>query len=61
MRSRYARPDKKYELYTGRNTIIERLKKMRALNCDPSDVGMDGYLFLLKRVPFNKPNTFTKL
>lgn len=26
------------------NTLIERLRKTRALNCNPSDVGMDSYL-----------------
>lgn len=26
------------------NTLIERLRKTRALSCNPSDVGMDSYL-----------------
>lgn len=27
------------------DTLIERLKKIRALNCDPHDVGMDEYVW----------------
>lgn len=34
--------------------FIERLKKARALNCDPSSIGMNDYI--LKRLPFNKLN-----
>ena len=26
-------------------TLIERFKKMRALNCNPYDVGVDGYVW----------------
>jgi len=26
------------------NTLIERLRKTRALSCNPSDVGMDSYV-----------------
>jgi hypothetical protein len=31
------------------NTLIERLRKTRALSCNPSDVGMDSYLDWLAR------------
>lgn len=27
------------------DTLIERMKKIRALNCNPSDVGLDGYVW----------------
>ena len=46
MGTRYARllnKDKQYNV--GIDTVIERLKKMRALNCNPSDVGLDGYVW----------------
>ena len=36
--------------YTERvNTLIERLRKIRALSCNPSDVGMDSYLDWLNK------------
>ena len=40
---RTLRKEKSYNV--GIDTIIERLKKMRALNCNPSDVGLDGYVW----------------
>ena len=40
------------------DVLIERLKKVRALNCNPSDVGMDTYT--LRRLPFNKLSILTK-
>ena len=46
MGTRYARTLKKEKTYdVGIDTIIERLKKMRALNCNPSDVGLDGHVW----------------
>lgn len=33
----------------GADTLIERLRKMRALSCSPSDVGMDSYVDWLSR------------
>ena len=46
MATRCMRALKKPKAYeVGIDTIIERLKKMRALNCNPSDVGMDGYVW----------------
>lgn len=27
------------------NTLIERFKKVRALNCNPADVGLDCYIW----------------
>lgn len=45
MQSRYRRHDKKEAHYGVTNDVlIERLRKTRALNCKPSDVGMDSYL-----------------
>ena len=40
------------------STLIERLKKVRALNCDPSSVGIDSYV--VKRISSNKLNILTK-
>lgn len=34
---------------TDANTLIERLRKTRALSCSPSDVGMDSYMDWLTR------------
>ena len=46
MATRYMRSAKKLKTYAvGIDTIIERLKKVRALNCNPSDVGLDGYVW----------------
>lgn len=59
MNSRYAKSNKKVEAYPADIIdIIERLKKVRALNCSPSDVGIDSYI--LKRLPFNKLNVLTR-
>lgn len=58
MGSRYIKSNKKTEIYTGNIDIIERLKKVRALNCNPSDVGIDSYE--LKRLQFNRLNILTK-
>lgn len=50
---------RRYILYTANiDTFIERLKKVRALNCDPSDVGMSNYI--LKRLSFNKLSRLTR-
>jgi hypothetical protein len=35
--------DKNYQV--GIDTLIERFKKVRALNCNPSDVGLDCYIW----------------
>lgn len=43
---------------TNTELFIERLKKIRALNCNPSDVGINSYI--LKRLSFNKLNVLTK-
>ncbi|MCM8761144.1 MAG: hypothetical protein NC938_03305 [Candidatus Omnitrophica bacterium] len=46
MPNRYARAGKKAKHQeVGIDTIIERLKKVRALNCNPSDVGLDSYVW----------------
>ena len=38
--------------------LVERLKKMRALNCSPSDIGMDNYV--VKKLLFNKVSLLTR-
>ena len=41
---RQVKDDKRCEINI--NTLIERFKKMRALNCtNPYDVGLDGYVW----------------
>lgn len=35
--------DKGYQV--GLDTLIERFKKVRALNCNPNDVGLDCYIW----------------
>lgn len=35
--------DKNYQV--GIDTLIERFKKVRALNCNPADVGLDCYIW----------------
>ena len=40
------------------DSFIERLKKIRALNCNPIDVGMDNYL--CKRLFSNRSSSVTK-
>ncbi len=60
MGARYARSLKKDKQYNvGIDTIIERLKKMRALNCNPSDVGLDGYVW--RRFFSSRSNVLTKV
>lgn len=45
MKSRHVRSDKRGRLYNvSVNTMIERVRKARALSCNPSDVGMDTYV-----------------
>jgi len=39
-------------------TLIERVKKMRALNCNPSDIGMNSYV--VKRLLSNKSDLSSK-
>jgi len=61
MGSRSERPQRKNEVYEANNNIdvlIDRLKKIRALNGDPSLFGMDSYV--LKRLHFNKLSILTK-
>jgi hypothetical protein len=46
MSSRNIRIGKRVKLYdVCVDTVVERIKKMRALNCSPSDVGMDSYVW----------------
>ena len=50
MASKWHKIDKKESVYAVQaNTLIERLRKARALSCNPSDVGMDSYLDWLTR------------
>ncbi len=39
--------------------FIERLKKIRALNCSASDIGMDNYVW--KWIVLNRPDGFKKI
>ena len=61
MGSRHIKSGKKIEIYNTNNidNFVERLRKIRALNCSPSDVGIGSHL--LRRMAANKPNFFTKL
>lgn len=57
---KYSRQNKKYSLYNiNAETLTERLRKVRALNCSPSDVGMDNYL--CKNLFTNRVNSFIKV
>lgn len=50
MHNRLRKTSKQDVLFTASaNTVIERLRKTRALSCNPSDVGMDSYLDWLSR------------
>jgi len=60
MTTHYIKAGKKSEPYNPQiDNFIERIKKMRALNCSPSDVGIDN--FLLKRLISNKVSAVTKI
>lgn len=54
MNTRYVRMTKKNvdQYNTGLNSFIERTRKMRALNCEPSDIGIDS--FTLRRIIVGK-------
>lgn len=59
MGSRYLRSSKKDENYSGSmDILIERIRKIRALNSDPSLVGMNRYM--LKKLPFDRSSVLTK-
>jgi len=59
MSSRNHKAEKKMRVYSaGIETFIERLKKIRALNCSPSDVGIDSSA--VSKVSFTKRDIFTK-
>lgn len=48
--------NKKHEgMITNIDTSLERLKKMRALHCEPEYVGIDT--LVLKMLPFSRPNS----
>ena len=50
MKNEMRRIDRRKDVFAqGVNTVIERLRKTRALSCNPSDVGMDSYLDWLTR------------
>ena len=50
MPNRLTKTDRESKIYAvNANTLIERLRKTRALSCNPSDVGMDGYMDWLNR------------
>jgi len=59
MGSRYMRLIKKEKIYDVTvDALIERVKKMRALNCIPSDVGMDNFVW--KKLTLNGPDTLAR-
>jgi len=60
MGSRQIKAAKKEEAYdsVGIDVFIERLKKVRALNCSPSYIGMDNYLY--KKLFFRRSGIQTK-
>jgi len=46
MAAKYIHREKKVKLYdVCVDTFIERIKKMRALNCSPSDIGIDSFVW----------------
>jgi len=59
MGTRAVRLGKRDEWYNGNlDVVIERMKKIRALNSTPSVFGINRYS--LKRMPFNKLSVLTK-
>ena len=60
MSARYRRPAKKVKLYNASmDVFIERLRKVRALNGDPTFFGMDNDT--VKRFSFHRIELLTKL
>lgn len=60
MGSRWSKAGKKAEsLNANSTTFIERLRKMRALNCSPSDVGID--VNILRKFESHKTSGLVKL
>lgn len=58
--TRYRRHAKKVKLYTGNmDVFVERLRKVRALNSDPTFFGMDNDS--LKKFSFHRVELLTKL
>lgn len=59
MGSKYMRLSKKEKICDVTvDALIERIKKMRALNCIPSDVGMDNFVW--KKLTLNRPDMLTR-
>ena len=57
---KWSKPGKKTEfLNTNGTTFIERLRKMRALNCSPSDIGVD--VDILRKFESHKNSGLFKL
>ena len=56
MGPQYLKGNRKFGVNPG--NLVERLKKMRALNCSPSDIGMDNYV--VKKLLFNKVSLLIK-
>ena len=57
---RYRRHAKKVKLYTANmDVFIERLRKVRALNSDPTIIGMDSDT--LKKFSFHRIELLTKI
>lgn len=59
MDNRYARIVKRQKTYEANaETMIERVKKMRALNCNPSDIGISSYV--IKRLLSSRSDISSK-
>lgn len=55
-----AKASKKGEVYCiTADAFIERMRKIRALNCSPSDVGIETYI--ARQFIFNKSDTSIKI
>ena len=55
-----AKGAKKTEVYCiPADAFIERMRKIRALNCSPSDVGIESYI--TRQFIFNKSDTSVKI
>ena len=60
MNNRLPKEARKKESHgVGIETFIERLKKVRALNCNPYDIGIDSFVY--RQLSWDKPNTSTKI
>jgi len=60
MTSRWSKAGRKAEsMSANRGTSIERLRKMRVLNCSPSDIGLDSSV--MRKFESHKANGLLRL